>query len=552
MILWRYESVIVNPSPIEIFATMTAFSPTLADAFWTLMTKEDSAPAQTTPVSATRARARLDTRRVTTGHRALGTVHLPRLTPTHRAGRLPRGATDSPGRKGSSRRLLRDREDPDHAARGDVLRPAEEIGQQPLLEFRVDAPTGDDADLLSPVDGKGHRGGADAGVRRDLPQHLPGARVEGAKIRLIRPACEDEPAGGGHGSPPVHRVGELVTPRPLPRVDVPGLDLAEVLRALVHGEPDIGDVHARPPLPGHVLLHFAFHEPAVVIVGRDEEASHLGVVGGRRPVFAAPERRTEVGALAGLWNPVSIVVGTAGLRIDALEHVLLDVRGGGDEPDPISAPLQQVQIAVARRVHQSLDRAPVLLIVEDERRVRLVPVPRLVPLVLEVALHLTRVGLDGDGGRGVKVVPRALIPEPGRSVPGAPVREAELRVIGPRQPDGAATTLPGVPGPGVVARLAGARHRVRLPRGLAALSVKGLHEAPDTELAAGHADHDLALRHERGERHVVASVVILDLLFPGDLACLGVEGDQRAVQARHVHLVAEQNDPPAGAAMGLA
>src|SRR2546422_9711185 len=129
MIRWRYESVIVNPSPIEIFATMTAFSPTLADAFWTLMTKEDSAPAQTTPVSATRARARLDTRRVTTGHRALGTVHLPRLTPTHRAGRLPRGATDSPGRKGSSRRLLRDREDPDHAARGDVLRPAEEIGR---------------------------------------------------------------------------------------------------------------------------------------------------------------------------------------------------------------------------------------------------------------------------------------------------------------------------------------------------------------------------------------------------------------------------------------
>src|SRR6266516_2822810 len=86
----------------------------------------------------------------------------------------------------------------------------------------------------------------------------------------------------------------------------------------------------------------------------------------------------------------------------------------------MSTPLQQVQIAVARRVHQSLDRAPVLLIVEDERRVRLVPVPRLVPLVLEVARHLARVGLDGDGGRGVKVVPRALIPEPGRSVSGAP------------------------------------------------------------------------------------------------------------------------------------
>src|SRR3989454_6612989 len=152
------------------------------------------------------------------------------------------------------------------------------------------------------------------------------------KFRSFVPPAKTSPPAVVTIPPPVHRVGELVTPRPLPRVDVPGLDLAEVLRALVHGEADIGDVHARPPLPGHVLLHFAFHEPAVVIVGRDEEASHLGVVGGRRPVFAAPERRTEVGALAGPWNPVSIVVGTAGLRIDALEHVLLDVRSGGAEP----------------------------------------------------------------------------------------------------------------------------------------------------------------------------------------------------------------------------
>src|SRR3989475_4842365 len=62
---------------------------------------------------------------------------------------------------------------------------------------------------------------------------------------------------------------------------------------------------------------------SVVVVGRDEEASHLGVVGGRRPVLAAPERRTEVGALTGLWNPLRMVVGTAGLRVDAPEHVLL-------------------------------------------------------------------------------------------------------------------------------------------------------------------------------------------------------------------------------------
>src|SRR5207247_6745904 len=67
-----------------------------------------------------------------------------------------------------------------------------------------------------------------------------------------------------HDALPIcHRVGELVTPRPLHPVEVPGLDLAEVLRALVDGEADVGDVHARPPLPGDVLLDLAFHEPAV-------------------------------------------------------------------------------------------------------------------------------------------------------------------------------------------------------------------------------------------------------------------------------------------------
>src|SRR2546427_8464760 len=124
-------------------------------------------------------------------------------------------------------------------------------------------------------------------------------------------------------------------------------------------------------------------------------------------------------------------------------------------------------------------------------------------------------------------------------------RSAEIGVIGAGQPDGRAPALPGVARPGVVARLAGAGDRVGLPRGLAGLSVEGLDEAPDAELTARHAHHDLALRHERGERHVIARVVVLDLLLPGDLARLRVEGDEEAVQARQVHLVAVQRDPPA-------
>src|SRR5207247_6259848 len=61
-----------------------------------------------------------------------------------------------PARPGaSSRHLLRNREDPDHATLRHVLLPAEKIGEEPLLEGRVDAPARHDADVLCAVDREG-------------------------------------------------------------------------------------------------------------------------------------------------------------------------------------------------------------------------------------------------------------------------------------------------------------------------------------------------------------------------------------------------------------
>src|SRR5438874_1905005 len=331
MIRWRYESVTLNPSAIEILATMTAFSPTRADAFWTRMTKEDWASAHTTAVSTTKA---------TTSAGPPATFAMLRSRLAGSGAPVAQAATGAPGP--TSRRLFRHREDPDHAALGHFLRPAEEIRQQPLLELRVDAPARHDADVLDAVHHEGARRRDDAGVRVELPQDLPGARVEGAEVPVVRPAREDEPAARGEDPSPAHRVGELVTPRPLTRADVPGLDLAKVLRALVDGEADVGNVDTRPPLPGDVLLDLAFHEPAVVVVGGDEETPHLGVVGRVGPVLAAPERRAKVGAPAGRRHAVGVVARTAGRRVDALEHVLLDVPGGGDEADLVLAALQPI------------------------------------------------------------------------------------------------------------------------------------------------------------------------------------------------------------------
>src|SRR5262249_23938754 len=155
----------------------------------------------------------------------------------------------------------------------------------------------------------------------------------------------------------------------------------------------------------------------------------------------------------------------------------------------------------------------------------------LVPLVLEVTPQLARVGLDGDRRRRVEVVPRPLIAKPRRGVSGAPEREVQVRIIRARDPDGCTAALPCVAGPRLVAWLAGAGNRERLPRWRVGLSVKRLDKTHDAELAAGHTDHDLSLGDERGERHVVARLVVFDRLLPGDLPRLRVEGDEKTVEA---------------------
>src|SRR6267143_3593758 len=190
--------------------------------------------------------------------------------------------------------LLPDREHPDDPTLWHVLLPAEKIAEQTLLEGRIDAPAGGDADVLDAVHGERDGRSGDAGVRAELPQHFSGARVEGAEEPVARAAAEDEPPGGRQHRPPVHGVGEQVAPHALVAADVPRLDLAEVPRGLVDGEADVRDVDARPPLTRHVGLNLALHVAAVVVVGRDEEHAALRVVGREQPILTSPKRQTKV------------------------------------------------------------------------------------------------------------------------------------------------------------------------------------------------------------------------------------------------------------------
>ena len=85
-----------------------------------------------------------------------------------------------------------------------------------------------------------------------------------------------------------------------------------------------------------------------------------------------------------------IHVGTPGLRIEAPEHVLVDVRLAFDKFDASAgrgiAAIEEPHVAVAGDVDQSFEGASVALEVDQDGRRDFVPVPGVVRIVLEVAL----------------------------------------------------------------------------------------------------------------------------------------------------------------------
>src|SRR6185436_14496046 len=109
----------------------------------------------------------------------------------------------------------------------------------------------------------------------------------------------------------------------------------------------------------------------------------------------------------------------AGLRIEALEDVLLHERCAVDEIDLAARTLEEPEVAVARDVDQSLDRPAVAPEVDENRRRHFVPVPRFIRVVLEVALDGAGGDVERHGGRDVEIVAGALIAHPRAAVAGA-------------------------------------------------------------------------------------------------------------------------------------
>ena len=153
-------------------------------------------------------------------------------------------------------------------------------------------------------------------------------------------------------------------------------------------------------------------------------------------------------------------------------------------------------------------------------------------MILVMGADLAGVDVQREHRGGVQVVARPHIAHPRRRIARPPVAQVELGIIVRGEPDRHAARLPGLSGPGVVTGLTRPRNRVRLPHRLPVARVEGGDVPADAELAAGSADHDLALGDERRQGEVVAVLVVVDGRVPHDRARLGVERDEMRVDGR--------------------
>src|SRR5262249_43727329 len=189
-----------------------------------------------------------------------------------------------------------------------------------------------------------------------FPQDLSAAGVEGAEVAIVGATREHDTAAGREHRSPQRRIGEGLGPDLLTCVEVPGLQLTDVVGAGNDTEHQARSIHSGKTLTRRIGDRLPRKRLTQILVGRDIEQARLRAVGHRRPILAAPQRRAELGLLAGPRLAVEVDVRAAGLGVEALEYILLYERLAVDEVDLVGGPLKHPQIAVTGDVDETLDR----------------------------------------------------------------------------------------------------------------------------------------------------------------------------------------------------
>src|SRR6266852_6046853 len=248
------------------------------------------------------------------------------------------------------------------------------------------------------------------------------------KHAIVGPAAKHEAAGSGQHRPPIRRVRVRVCPHSLASVDIPRLHFTDMVGARGSGH---GACRAREWAAGRILHPLPRECGAQILVRGDVDHPGLRAESHWRPILATPKRRAEICLLVGARLVVGINLRPPGLRIHALENVLLHKWPAIDKIYRTLGALEEPEIAVASHVDQTTDRSSIPLVVDQNRRRYLIPIPRFVRIVLMVALDPARGHIDRDCRGGEEIVAWALVTHPRAAVAHSPERQVRFWVVVP-------------------------------------------------------------------------------------------------------------------------
>src|SRR6202012_5516792 len=89
-----------------------------------------------------------------------------------------------------------------------------------------------------------------------------------------------------------------------------------------------------------------------------------------------------------------------------------------------------------------LNRAPIALIIDEQRWGNFIPIPGLVGRILEISLDRAGRHVEGDGRGSVQIVARAFMAQPWTAVAGAPIGGVCIRIVVSGDPNRSAAVLP--------------------------------------------------------------------------------------------------------------
>ncbi len=233
-----------------------------------------------------------------------------------------------------------------------------------------------------------------------------------------------------------------------------------------------------------------------LLENRQVHAIELGIVARGPPVgcaLGAREDRPPLGPIErrGEWDRAAVLVQAPG-------PVLADKGGTGLESAAL--PIQHVVEPIAIGPQQPLARARGRGAIRYQGHLVGIPIVHIAGRELEVPQQLAGFPAQRDDGVGIQIIALAAARiEVRLRVANTPVERIGLRVIRAGHPRARAAALPGIPRPGLVARIARTGNGIEAPALLAGVGIVGRDESTAVTGSRSDAgDDEIAQRERRG------------------------------------------------------